>query len=575
MFRGFLRRYGWRYIPGALLLMLNSYLQTLMPIALGEAIDLLAQETVIRDAVLRQAVAILIIAGSVFVVRFGWRMLIMGNARILERVLREQLYVKLQNMPLSWYHRQRTGDLMAYAVNDINAVRMTFGPAFAMTLAGVATVSFSLFSMGTHVDPLLTTLCMIPIAFAVVAILWIGTLIRERFRRVQEQFASISGRINENISGMRVLKAFVQEALQEKAFEVESEKMRDFNMRLNLVAASLNPLIQFFFGVSFLISVIRGGNLVLSGQMTVGSLVAFNAYLVMIMSPITSIGRIVSLIQRGVASYQRLNGILSAPEIPASEYETGLPLTGNIQVRNLTFRYAGADRNALEGIDLDLTPGKILGVVGPMGCGKSTLLHLLMKFYPAPSGSITIDGKDLGSVSARRMRDWIGFVPQDGFLFDATLRENIAFYRPHTKETEILEAARIASLSHDLEEMPLGLDTMAGERGTHLSGGQRQRASLARAVIRKPGLLLLDDTLSAVDNETEQRIQENLEPILRERSAIIVSHRLSSVRHADEILYMERGRIRERGNHEALMAQGGAYAKLYRQQQREGAQRHA
>ncbi|HML48974.1 MAG TPA: ABC transporter transmembrane domain-containing protein, partial [Clostridia bacterium] len=343
MFRGFLRRYGWRYIPGAVLLMLNSYLQTLMPIALGNAFDLLAEETVIRDAVLHQAAIILALAGSAFAVRFGWRMLIMGNARILEQVLREQLYVKLQNMPLSWYHRQRTGDLMAYAVNDINAVRMTFGPAFALTLTGLSTVSFSLFSMGTRVDALLTVLCMIPIVFAMAAIVWIGSMIRERFRRVQEQFAAISGRVNENISGMRVLKAFVQEAHHEKSFEAESGKMRDFNMRLNLVSASLNPLIEFFFGISFLVSVIRGGNLVLTGQMTVGSLVAFNAYLAMIMSPITSIGRIVNLIQRGVASYQRLSDILTAPEIPACEYETGLPLKGNIRIRDLTFRYQGTE----------------------------------------------------------------------------------------------------------------------------------------------------------------------------------------------------------------------------------------
>ncbi len=421
--------------------------------------------------------------------------------------------------------------------------------------------------MAGSIHPRLTLLALVPIPFAIAAILIIGSQVRRKFRRVQELFGDISGTINENINGMRVLKAYAQEDARLKAFTVQSEQMRDANLDLTATSSLLNPLIQIFFGLSAMLSLIYGGALAQSGTISVGDFTAFFSYLTLMMTPVMAIGRIVNLLQRGLASMRRLNSLLEQPTIPLLEEEAAdPPLKGDLSVRHLTFSYPRGDRNVLTDVSFDLPRGKLLGITGVTGSGKSTLLYLLLKFYRAPEGTIFIDGRDIRDLPARAVRDLVGYVPQDGFLFNTTVEENIRFFNTALSYEELIAAAQDAGLSRDIQGFPQGYQTPTGERGNHLSGGQQQRLAIARALALNPQILILDDSLSAVDTQTEHAILSRLRERLKGRTAIIVAHRLSALEHCDEILVMDEGRVAERGNHEALLTLGGQYARLYHQQ---------
>lgn len=590
MWRVFVRGHWRAYAAGIVLLVAGVYAQTLAPVVLGDAIDALAAPEIDAAFVGRCAVYIVIIGLAAFLLRFAWRYLIIGGSRHFERSLRQALCEKLQMMPVSFYHRQRSGDLMAYAINDIGAVRMAFGPGLAHLLTGISTTVFSLLSMTGVVHKGLTLAALAPIPFAVLGVFSIGGIVRKRFEKVQSQFAQLSGHVNENIMGMRVIKTFVREEVQEKRYDAESNEMMRLNVHLVRVSAATGPLTQFLFGISFAVGIIYGGSLVKAGQITMGNFATFHAYLLMIMSPIVAMGRVVNLLQRGRASMKRLDAIFAEPDIAEREMQTNpaaepsdrggnskmlgdnslsQEILNDIEARGLSFRYSGAKRNALTDVSFRLRKGETLGIVGPTGSGKSTLLSLIMKFYDAPEGMLYIGGQDIASVPARAIRDRAGYVPQEGFLFSGTLAENIVFFQPNTDEASILRAVEQAGLLSDLAQLPLGLETRVGERGAHISGGQRQRTALARALIREPALLLLDDTLSAVDTLTERVVLDSLEAYHRQRSTIIVSHKLSAALHADEILYLEKGCVLERGTHAQLLARQGAYAALWSQQQNE------
>ena len=572
MLKPFFKKYGWRYIPGVIFLCICTWLNTRTPLVLGEAIERVAAGA--WGPFIREVGLMVLLAALVFVTKDLWRFFLIVTSREMEVWLRDELYRHLQLLPPRFYNDHRSGDLMAYAISDVNAVRMMCGMVVAQVLNAVSSILFSIHSMATSIHPTLTLLALLPVPVAVVVVVYLGNQVQSRFRHVQELFAAFSGHVQENVNGMRVIKAFAQERAQHEDFERESDEMRAASMRLYRVSTLIGPGIQLIFALSYVIGLSYGGHLVLTGEISLGDYVAFNTYLTLILQPIIMLGRVVDRLQRGIASYKRLDALFRYPEIPAFERLTeGYDVQGEICAEHLSFTYPDGSAPALKDVSFRLPKGGTLGVVGPTGSGKSTLLNLIVKLQTPERGMLFIDGADVRDIPAAAIREASGYVPQDGFLFKGSLGDNVAFFSGAT-EAEQLEALRIAGLASDLSRLDDGLATDVGERGNHLSGGQRQRAALARALVRHPNILLLDDTLSAVDAHTEGEILSALKGELAGRTAIIVAHRLSAVENADEILYMENGSVAERGTHAQLVALNGKYAEMLRMQKREEEKRH-
>ena len=567
MIKEFLKKYGWNYFPGFFLMVLCSYVQTRAPLALGKAVTEAGNQN--WDQFIKYALSILYIALGVFVTRFGWRWFIVRTSREMEVFLRDRLYTHLMDLPLSFYTTARSGDLMAYAINDVNAVRMLFGMVFAQFVNAVSSLIFSIGEMGAGIHSRLTLFSLLPVPLALLIVLLLGTLVRKRARYAQEMFSTISGHVQENINGMRVIKAFAQEEPQYCEYEKESLEKQNANKRWYFAAAWMDPLIKVVFAVSYAVGLIYGGQLVVDKVIGLEQYIAFNSYLVMISNPIMMIGRVNNNLQRGLASYKRLKLLMDEEEVSLFDRtDDGREIEPSICAKNLSFAYPGAKDEALRGVSFDLPKGKILGIVGPTGGGKTTVLSLILKLVVPERGQLFIGDRDINDVPAVSIRKRVGYVPQDGFLFDESIEENVRFFSDATQE-EVRKYLDIAGMSTDIDFMPEGLATLCGERGNHLSGGQRQRVALARALIRKPDILLLDDTLSAVDNETERRILEKLKTEFAGRACVIISHRLSAVENADEILVIDGGKVTERGTHAELLARDGLYARMYRLQHRE------
>ena len=567
MLKDFFRKNGWRYIPGILLLVLCAYIQTLSPLALGKAVELAEQRAPWQEFI-KVAASVFYIAIAVFVTRFGWRWFVIITSREMEVYIRDRLYTHLVYLPVDFYGRNRSGNLMAYAINDVNAVRMMFGMVVAQVVNSLSSVMFSIGRMTGGIHPMLTLYSLLPVPLAILAVVIIGKKIRVRAKRAQELFSVLSGHVNENINGMRVLKAFAQEKPQYEEYEKESLEKKKANESWYFAGAMMDPVIKTVFGISYAIGLIYGGKLVMENVISLADYVAFNSYLTMIVFPVVAIGRISNNLQRGMASYKRLKELFDEVEIPEfDKHDDGKPVGEGIEAKNLSFRYKGSERDALKDISFTVKPGGMLGVVGPTGGGKSTLLSLLVKLVPPTPGQLFVGGRDISEIPAISLRKQAGFVPQDGFLFDESIRDNVRFFSDATQE-EIDLALSDSGMTGDIMDMPEGQDTMCGERGNHLSGGQRQRVSLARALVRNPRLLILDDTLSAVDTRTEGAILRCLKTRLSGCTSVVVAHRLSAVKDADEILYISDGRITERGTHEELLKKNGDYARLYALQNR-------
>lgn len=567
----FFKKYWLHYVAGVVFLVLTTYVQTIAPKLLGIIIDILSMEDINKEKILFSLGMMIIASIGAFITRYIWRYLIIGNSRNLECYLRERLFQHFQTLPVQFYHRRKTGDLMAYAINDISAVRMSFGPGLAHIVNGIGMCTVSILAMARSVNFKLTLLSLLPIPIIILLMIKIGDLVRQRFKIVQENFAAISDRVQENISGIRVIKSYVQEKEEVHRFDDLNETMRESNIKMVRVSSLLSPMIELCFGISFMISLIYGSSMVKNSVITLGDFVAFNGYLTMIIKPVASIGRVINIIQKGIASFRRLNEIFQVQsDITDDSGDVALTeIKGDIEINDLTFSYPDTEEAAIKNISIKINKGKTLGIIGRTGSGKTTLVNLLLRLYNVEKGKIIIDGRDINDYPLKVLRENIGYVPQDNFLFSATVKENIHFFKDIYSDEEIEESAKLSCIYDNIIDFTHGFDTMVGERGTNLSGGQKQRISISRAIIKNPAILILDDALSAVDTKTEEKIMGHFKHILTGKTGIIIAHRISAIKHVDEIIVMDHGEILERGSHEELLQRKGVYFDIYEEQFKE------
>ncbi|GIQ70528.1 ABC transporter ATP-binding protein [Xylanibacillus composti] len=569
--RGFVWRFRWRYVIGILSIVITDLSQLAIPWTLGRLTDDLNSGLGSASLIWTYIGWIFLASVGIFIFRYLWRVMIFGVARTLEYELRNKLFAHYQKLSPQWYSKRKTGDLMAHATNDLQAVRFTFGGGMVVMIDTLVLFSLTIAIMVVTIDWKLTLIGLLPLPVMAFLAISFGSKIYDRFRDAQEAFSALTDRVQENISGMRVVKAFAQEEEQERRFADINTFNFMRNMRMAKLQAFFNPLVQWVTGVSYLLVLGFGGILVIRNQITIGDFVAFNAYLGLLIGPIMGIGWMINIFQRGAASMSRINEILySKPDIQDNPAVQPISkLNGHICIESLTFRYPGSKEPALRDVTLDIPQGQTVALIGKTGSGKSTLVNLLVRLYDVKEGSVRIDGHALKEIPLAVLRRDIGMVPQENFLFSETIRENIAFGLDQASEEEIVRAAEDAQVLDNIQDFPGNFETMLGERGVTLSGGQKQRLSIARALIKHPSILVLDDSLSAVDTKTEEALLERLKQKRRGLTTIMIAHRVSTVQHADQIVVLDEGRIVERGTHEQLLRLGGVYHHLYEQQQLE------
>ena len=560
-------RYRGVFILGFLCIVATTAISLAGPWILKYAIDDLA--TGVTSAKLRlYAAAVLALAALGGIFRFFQRRIIIGASRDIEFDLRNDFFARLQLFEPAYFHRNRTGDLMSRATNDLNAVRMMIGPA-VMYLSNTVLTFIAVIALMLSLNRRLTLLSLIPLPILSVAVYYFGAVIHRRFDKIQEQLSNISAVTQEALAGVRVVRAYGQEAFEIERFRDANEEYVRRNRKLIRVQGAFFPIMGLLMGVGALLVLWLGSQDVIEGRMTVGELVAFNSYLMMLAWPMIAFGWVTNLLQRGTASWKRMLEVLGAePGITDARARSHIAsreqIRGDVEFRDLTFAYGSA--SVLRHISATLLAGTTTAVVGATGSGKSTLLNLLPRLNDPPPGTVFVDGMDVRDLPLAVLRGAIGFVPQEPFLFSATIAENIAFGVSGAGRERIEHAAHVSRLDKDLADFPKGYDTVVGERGITLSGGQKQRTAIARAVMTDPKILVLDDALSAVDTYTEEEILSRLAGLMRSRTTIIVSHRVSTVRTADQILVLDDGAIVERGTHDQLVAHDGLYAELYKKQ---------
>jgi ATP-binding cassette subfamily B protein len=567
LFKEHLLNHKMHYAIGAVLLSISCLLQLVIPQLLGRFADLV-QETITAGEILSIALWIAGVGLLAAFFRSTSRIYLFRLARLLEKHIRKRLFVKWESLPSEYFGKQRIGDLMSHAVNDINIMREVGMMGVFSTIEAVVLIGVAIVAMAGSVHIGLTLLVLLPLpALTYLAYKFRGE-IEHRTTLAQEAVGQLTSRVQEFCAGIRVVKGYVQEQPEIEKFKGDNRNNLETNRKLNQSNSFFSAISSAVVGVSYLLSVVFGGLLVMRGSIGMGDFVAFNTYLTMLIAPVENLGKVINILQRGKAVDVRLRHILDTdPSVSDAEgAERVAELKGAIAVKGLTFRYPGQKRAALDNIDLTIPQGGSLAIVGKVGSGKTTLVHLLLRLYNPPRGTITIDGHDIMDIPLRQLRESVGFVPQEHMLFSTTIGNNIAFHPGGYEQKDIQEAAKVAQVYDNIVEFPGKFDTSLGERGVSLSGGQRQRVSIARALIKEPAVLVFDDSLSAVDAETEERILEGLKNVMKDRTTIITSHRLSAIRHADHIIVMDHGVIVEQGNHGSLMRQGGLYASTYNKQ---------
>jgi len=572
---GYLAKHRRSFLLGFACVVVANVLTLAGPWLLKYAIDDL-QSSLTLGKVRQYAVALLLLAlvGGFF--RFMMRRIIIGASRDFEYDLRNDFFASLQRMHLGYFQHTRTGDLMSRATNDLSAVRMMIGPA-VMYASSTGLTFIVAIALMVSINPWLTALALVPLPFVSIVVRYFGAAIHHRFEKIQEQLSDISAVTQESLAGVRVVRAYGQEAFEIERFRRANEEYVVRNRALIRLQGMYFPSMGLLMGIGALLVLWIGSREVIAARMTIGELVAFNTYLMMLGWPMIAFGWVTNLLQRGLASWKRMLDVLDAKPAITDEHVPASPITkiqGAIEFRHLTFRYG--DVAVLHDVSLTIPAGTTTAIVGATGSGKSTLISLLPRLHEAPPGTVFIDGVDVREIPLATLRGAIGFVAQEPFLFSASVADNIAFGLPRAESRGIPEqvrshaviedAAATARLDKDIETFPNGYDTLVGERGITLSGGQKQRTAIARALVISPAILVLDDALSAVDTHTEEEILQRLSRVMRQRTSLIVSHRVSTVRGADQIVVLEHGHVAESGTHEALVRHGGLYAELYRKQ---------
>jgi ATP-binding cassette subfamily B protein len=565
-----MRRYWRGYLIGMLCTVVANAIRVQIPLLIGGASHDLAVG-VTWQKIYHYAGLLVLVALGYGILLYLMRWILIGISRDIEFDLRNDLFAHLEKQSASYYQEHRTGDIMARMTNDLSAVRMLLGPAIMYTANTVVFSVCALYYL-LRISPFLTLAALAPMPLVSILIQYMGRKIHERFERIQAMFSDISAQAQENFSGARLVRAFAQEEAQIKAFERSNQEYIRRALRLVRLMGMLWPTLEFMLGVSMVITLLVGGHEVLAHQIGIGQFITFTMFMYMLMWPIIALGYVINLFERGTASVVRIHELLTAePSIDDREAAVAneTEIRGEVEFRDLRFAYPAEKRGPVEvlhGISLKIPAGSSLALVGPTGAGKSTLVNLIPRLYDAPAGSVLVDGRPVRSYPLDTLRRAVGLVPQETFLFSTTIRENIAFGVEQAAMPDVLRAAEAAHIREEFEQFPHGFDTMVGERGLTLSGGQKQRTALARAVLRNPRILILDDALASVDTYTEERILDELRRVMEGRTTILISHRISTVRNADRIAVLVRGRIAELGTHDELLARNGYYAELFQKQ---------